>query len=93
VEAAGSDGAWSCERGVLLEHPPGPAELADPSRAGQRVDRPALPGQAADDGRRPERRGQLGDHERADDITAAADADGEDPLRRGDRREQSERPA
>jgi hypothetical protein len=55
-------------------------ELVDPARAGQRIDRTALPRQAADDGRRAECLGQLGDDERADDVTASADADGEHTL-------------
>ena len=58
---------------------------------GQRVDRPALPREAADDRRRAERAGVLGGREGADDVAAPADADAEDA--RGARERQGSRPA
>ena len=86
VKAAGPCRVGPGERDVLVERL-GRAQRADPARARQRVDRPALPRQAPDDRRRAERVRQLGDDQRTHDVAPAADADGEEPLRRGDRRE------
>ena len=86
AKAAGPGGVRAGEGGVRVQRLRR-GQLVDAPRTGQRVDRPALPGQPADDRRRAERLRQLGDDERADDVTAAADADGEDPLGGGERRE------
>ena len=63
---------------------PGTGDLVQPPRAGQRIDRPPLPGQAADHGVGPQRAGGLRRGKRADDIAPSADADDEDPLSGGD---------
>ncbi len=55
----------------------GVAQLVDAAGAGKRIDRPPLPGDAAEDGVTAERAGALGDGQGADDVAAAADPDRE----------------
>jgi hypothetical protein len=57
---------------------PDAGDLVEPARAGERVDRAPLPGQAADDGLGARGGRDAGGRERADDVAAAADADAQD---------------
>ena len=87
VKAARAGRVGSGERDGAVQRA-GAGQLADAPRAGPGVDRPALPGQPADDRGRAEQPRQLGDRQRADDVTAAADADGEDAPGGAERRDQ-----
>jgi hypothetical protein len=60
---------------------PRAGHLVEPARAGQRVDRPPLPGQAAEDGLASGGGGDARRRERADDVAAPADAEAQGARR------------
>jgi hypothetical protein len=64
--------------------------LVERARPRDGVDRPPLPGDPADDAARAQPLGQVGGGQRADDVSAAADADAENP--RGAAQEAVDRP-
>jgi hypothetical protein len=80
LEATGPARLRPGERDRLVQHAHA-GDVREPPRTGERVDDPALPGQAAED-----RLGAAGGRDpcgrqRADDISAAADADAERAAR------------
>ena len=77
AEAAGPVVSGPRERGGGVQEL-GVVDLGERRGPGQRVDRPALPGQPADDRGRAEALGDGGRRERTGDVTAAADPDDED---------------
>jgi len=66
-----------CERDDVVQRQR-TLKLVEAPRAGERVDRPPLPGQAADDDAVPGALDELGSGERADYVAAAADPDAQD---------------